>query len=101
MLNHPTLDRLNELGLFGMAKAFAQIMASGEAATLTLAEGLGLLLDRETSYRHDRRLASRLKYAKLRHQAAVEDVDYRVARGLDRALFQKLVAGDWINAHDN
>jgi DNA replication protein DnaC len=101
MLNHPTLDRLNELGLFGMAKAFAEIMASGEAATLTIAEGLGLLLDRETSYRHDRRLASRLKYAKLRHQAVVEDVDYRIARGLDRALFHKLIAGDWIDAHDN
>jgi DNA replication protein DnaC len=101
MLNHPTLDRLNELGLFGMAKAFADVMASGEVATLTLAEGLGLLLDRETCYRHDRRLASRLRYAKLRHQAAVEHVDYRIARGLDRALFQKLIAGDWIDAHDN
>jgi hypothetical protein len=38
-----------------MAKAFAEIMASGEATTLTVAEGLGLLLDHETSYRHDRR----------------------------------------------
>jgi DNA replication protein DnaC len=47
------------------------------------------------------RLASRLRYAKLRHQAAVEDVDYRVPRGLDKALFQKLIAGDWISAHDN
>jgi DNA replication protein DnaC len=39
--------------------------------------------------------------ARLRHQAAVEDVDYRAARGLDRALFQKLIIGDWIDAHDN
>ena len=101
MLNHPTLDRLNELGLFGMAKAFSEIMASGDAATLTVAEGLGLLLDRETSYRHDKRLASRLRAAKLRHQAIVEDVDYRIARSLDRALFQKLIAGNWIDAHDN
>jgi DNA replication protein DnaC len=101
MLNHPTLDRLNELGLFGMAKAFAGIVASGEAAALNIAEGLGLLLDHETSYRNDRRLASRLKYANLRHQAAVEDVDYRIARNLDRALFQKLIAGDWIDAHEN
>jgi DNA replication protein DnaC len=59
------------------------------------------LLDRESSYRNDKRLASRLRYAKLRHQAAVEDVDYRVPRGLDKALFQKLIAGDWISAHDN
>ncbi len=73
MLNHPTLDRLNELGLFGMAKAFSELMTSGDAATLPLAEGLGLLLDRESSYRNDKRLASKLRYAKLRHQAAVEE----------------------------
>jgi hypothetical protein len=113
MLNHPTLDQLNQLGLFGganvyrerqaltIAKAFAEILASGDASTLTLAEGLGLRLDREGSYRNDKRLAARPRYAKLRHQAAVEDIGYRIPRGLDRALFQRLVAGDWIDAHDN
>ena len=99
MLTHPTLDKLNALGLFGMAKGFAEISASGDAAALPLSEGLGLLADRETSYRHDKRLAARLRYARLRHQAAVEDVDYRTPRGLDRALFQKLIAGDWIDGH--
>jgi hypothetical protein len=53
MLNHPTLDRLNELGLFGMAKAFSELMTSGDAATLSIADGLALLLDRESSYRND------------------------------------------------
>lgn len=48
MLNHPTLDRLNELGLFGMAKAFAEIMASGEATTLTLAAVDALITRRRT-----------------------------------------------------
>ena len=38
-------------------------------------------------------LLARLRYARLRHQASVEDIDYRAARGLDRALFQKLTAG--------
>jgi IstB-like ATP binding protein len=84
MLNHPTLDQLNQLGLFGMAKAFAELLALGDAATLPIAEGLGLLLDRESSYRNDKRLAARLRYAKLRHQAAVEDIDYRIPRSLDR-----------------
>ena len=101
MLAHPTLDKLNALSLFGMAKGFAELQATGDGAALPLPEGLGLLLDREMSYRHDKRLSARLRYAKLRHQAAVEDVDYRTPRGLDRALFQKLVAGDWIDAHDN
>jgi len=101
MLTHPTLDKLNALSLLGMAKGFAELQASGDASAIPLPEGLGLLLDREMSYRHDKRLSARLRYARLRHQAAVEDVDYRTPRGLDRALFQKLVAGDWIDAHDN
>src|SRR5258705_6886476 len=57
--------------------------------------------DREASWRQDKRLAARLRVAKLRQQACVEDVDYRNPRGLDRALFQKLAEGEWINAHDN
>ena len=101
MLPHPTLDLLHQLGLNGMAKAFGEIEATGEAATLTHPEWLALLLDQEASYRRDRRLRFRLRYARLRHQAAVEDVDYRAARGLDRALFQKLAEGAWIDAHEN
>src|SRR5271169_5162347 len=101
MLNHPTLTQLDELGLSGMAKAFGELLASGDAAGLSLTEGLGLLLDREVSHRRDKRLASRLKYANLRHQAVVEDVDYKHPRNLDRAVFRKLIAGDWIGVHDN
>lgn len=101
MLTHPTLDRLTALGLTGMAKAFDELAANGEAEQLSHAEWLGLLIDREWSSRCDRKLAARLRAARLRHQAVPEDVDYRAERGLDRALFMKLVAGDWIDAHDN
>jgi DNA replication protein DnaC len=101
LLNHPTLDQLHALGLEGMAKAFAEIDAKSEANDLGHCEWLGLLLDREASWRRDKRLVARLRYAKLRQQACVEDVDYRSPRGLDRTLFQKLAQGDWIEAHDN
>ena len=79
-----------------MAKALVEIAAAGEADGLGHHEWLGLLLDREASWRQDKRLAGRLRVAKLRQQACVEDVDYRSPRGLDRALFQKLVEGEWI-----
>lgn len=101
MLTHPTLDRLNALGLHGMAKAFADIEATGEAASLGHAKWLALLLEREASLRHDKRLATRLRYGKLRQQACVEDIDYRTPRGLDRPLFAKLVEGRWIDNHVN
>lgn len=101
MLAHPTLDRLNTMGFTGMARAFDELTANAEAEQLSHAEWLGLLLDREWNWRYDRKLAARLRFARLRHQAVPEDIDYRSARGLDRALFVKLVAGDWIDAHDN
>jgi DNA replication protein DnaC len=77
VLTHPMLDQLARLGLTGMAQAFAELEASGEGATLTHADWLGLLVDREMTHRRDKRLAARLRYAKLRHQAVVEDIDYR------------------------
>ena len=101
MLHHPTLDRLNAMGLAGMARAFDELTANPDAEGLSHPEWLALLLDREWSFRHDRKLAARLRFAKLRHQAAPEDVDYRSNRKLDRALFTRLIAGDWIAAHDN
>jgi len=101
MLTHPTLDLLRQLGLSGMARAFEELAASPRGAELDHAEWLALLLDRELSDRQDRRLKARLRYARLRHHAAVEDVDYRTPRGLDRVLFQKLALGGWIEAKHN
>lgn len=101
MLTHPTLEQLRQLGLAGMARAFEELAANTRDAELDHAEWLGLLLDREMADRQDRRLMARLRYARLRHNAAVEDVDYRTARGLDRALFQKLAQGNWIKEQQN
>ena len=101
MLKHPTLDQLNALGLYGMAKAFTDIANGGEVKDLEPYDWLALLLDRETTWRREKRLTARLRIAKLRQSASVEDVDYKTPRGLDRALFQKLTQGDWIDAHDN
>ena len=101
MLTHPTIDQMHQLGLAGMARAFAELKADPQSADLSHAEWLALLLDREATDRYERRLRARLRYARLRHQAVVEDVDYRAPRGLDRALFHKLTDGEWIDAHDN
>jgi DNA replication protein DnaC len=101
MLKHPTLDLLGQLGLAGMAKAFAAMESNDDAASLSHAEWLALLLDHEATYRNDRRLALRLRHAKLRHRAVPEDVDYRTRRSLDRRLFETLLAGEWISRHEN
>jgi DNA replication protein DnaC len=101
VLTHPTLTQLHQLGLNGMARAFTALAGNPESDALTHAEWLALLLEHEFTDRHDRRLAARLRFARLRHQATIEDVDYRTPRGLDRALFQALAGGHWIEQAQN
>jgi hypothetical protein len=81
LLKHPTLDQPHVLGLYGMAKAFAELAKTDEAKGIDRHDWLALLLDREASLRRDKRLAARLRAAKLRQQARIEDADYRAARG--------------------
>ncbi len=99
MLTHPTAERLRGLGLAAMADAFTELQNTPEAADLPREDWLGLLVDREATSRDNKRLARRLRDAKLRQAAAVEDTDFRTPRGLDRALFLKLAGCGWIREH--
>ena len=101
MLTHPTYDRLMALGLTGMAKALAEQRDQRNVDGLAFEERLGLLVDRETAERESKRLVTRLKFANLRQNAVIEDLDTKAARGLDKALVAKLAAGDWIARHQD
>ena len=101
LLHHPTTDHLCELGLVGMARALEEMRRQPDSAALNFEERLALMVDRERLERDTKRLHTRLRFAGLRVQATPEDVDYRAARGLDRAVFQKLTGGEWIERHEN
>ncbi|ACG79960.1 IstB-like ATP binding protein (plasmid) [Phenylobacterium zucineum HLK1] len=101
MLAHPTHERLIALGLTGMAKAFEEQRAAPDLAALSFEERVGIMADREAAERDTKRLTARLKFAALRQDACVEDIDLRTPRGLDRALVARLAAGDWIHRHQN
>ncbi len=99
MLIHPTAERLRDLGLAAMAEAFTELQNTADAADLSREDWLGLLVDREATSRDNKRLARRLREAKLRQAAVIEDTDFRTPRGLDRALFLKLAGCGWIREH--
>jgi DNA replication protein DnaC len=101
MLTHPTYERLTALGLTGMARAFEEQRRLPDLDALSFEERIGLLVDREAAERDTKRLTARLKFAALRQNACIEDVDWRTPRGLDRAVFARLVTGDWIDRHEN
>ncbi len=101
MLVNQTLDKLDTLGLFGMALGLREQLQGSQYLGLSFDERFGLLVDREAEARDSRRLALRLKAAKLRQEASVEDIDFRTPRGLDRALILSLAQAGWVVAHHN
>ncbi|MCB1850240.1 MAG: IstB-like ATP-binding domain-containing protein, partial [Gammaproteobacteria bacterium] len=80
MLHHPTLEKLQTLRLSGMHKALIEQLNMSDIDTLSFEEHLGLLTDREITEREDRRLKTRLRQAKLKHNACIEDIDHRAPR---------------------
>jgi len=77
MLNEQTLSTLNALKLFGMARGFSERLSHPKTADLSHEEFLGLLVQDEKTYRDNLRLRRLLHNAKLKQQAALEDIDYK------------------------
>jgi DNA replication protein DnaC len=101
MLAQPIFDKLQQLRFYGMLKALEEHMQMPDIDKLGFEERLGLLLDREMTVREDRRLKTRLRKAKLRQNASVEDVDFRHPRKLDKTLFMGLADCRWLKEHNN
>ena len=100
MLVNPTVEKLHELRLGGMATALAEQLERPDRYTeLDFTTRLGLLIDREAQDRDNRRLARNLKTARLRTPACVEDIDFRHPRGLDRAQVLALAQAGWVGEH--
>ena len=96
MLIQPTLELLHELRLTGMAEAFEQQLGMPDIGQLAFEDRLGLLLEHEKTSREERRYIRLKGLAKLHLDAAVEDLNFRAPRGLDRSVVLRLAACDWI-----
>ncbi len=98
---HQTIETLRRLRLTGMAKALEEQQGVPDRDRLSFDERLAMLVDREAVERHNAALAQRLRIARLRQTACLEDIDYRTVRGLDRGLIQALASGRWLQEHAN
>jgi DNA replication protein DnaC len=101
MLIHPMLDKLQILRFFGMLSALEEQMKMPDIEKLSFDERFGLLIDREMIDRQNRRFKTRLRKAKLRQNACLEDIDFRHPRGLDKSLMMQLASGQWIKEANN
>jgi DNA replication protein DnaC len=101
MLTSPTLDKLRDLNLLGMSRAYQEQIERADYQALGFDDRLGMLVDTELQERENRRLRRYLKAARLRDQACIEDVDFHAPRGLNRAQIMELAGSRWVDAHQN
>jgi DNA replication protein DnaC len=102
MLQQPMIEKLLAMRLHGMAEALKAQQQDAGAGELTFLERFGLLIDQQWNWRQNQALARRLKGAKLRANACVEDIDYRASRGLDKGVIRALTQDSvWVRNHEN
>ena len=101
MLTQPTIEKLNSMKLTAMAKAFADQMQCPDITQLSFEERFGLIVDYQMTDLENRRMKNRLKNAKLRLSASLEDLDFKQGRGLDRSTVMSLALNQWVKSHHN
>lgn len=101
MLTNPTIEKLNSMHFYGMARALSDQSKQPDINSLSFDERFALLVDQEYDDRENRRLKNRLRQAKLKQTACMEDIDYRQPRGLDKKFCMQLASCDWIKKHLN
>jgi len=92
MLKQPMIEKLAAMRLLGMVEALKTQEQDPAARELSFSERFGLLVDQQWNWRENQALGRRLKNAKLRVNACVEEIDYRTARGLDKSVIRSLTA---------
>lgn len=97
MLIQPIIDKLSALKLVGMREGLREQMENPSYKKLSFEERLGLLLDREWSLRQDRKQRRRVRVARFREAAVIEDMDFSSSRGLERSQVLALSQEDWIH----
>jgi DNA replication protein DnaC len=90
MLANTTMEKLREMKLGVMANHFNRQLTAPEVQNLSFEDRLGLLVDAEWATRKSNRLTRLIRAAGYPSDAAIEGIEYRPDRGLDKALLTRL-----------
>lgn len=102
MILNNTIEKMYLLKLHGMAKAFEDQLTNPAVSQMAFEDRVGLLIDREETYRENERLKRLLRQAKLKyHSACIEDIDYSTARGLDKSAMAQIANMTWLKKGHN
>lgn len=96
-----TQEQLREMKMGAMARAFDEQLTKSIYDELCFNERFGMIVDAEYLHRESKRLERRLKAARLRQNASIDDLIFKQSRGLDKSLIMTLSSCEWIRRHQN
>ena len=100
--NEQTLQGLTQLRLSGMQNEYELILSNPKLKPDSQEALLARLTQAELDWREKKRLKGAFKTAKLRiANACIENVDFSMARGLDREVVASLARCEWIGRNQN
>ncbi len=100
-MREQTFEKLYHLKLHGFAQALEEQFKNPDMSSLSFEDRLAGLVDAQWLWRENRAVASRLRKARLKVPASMEDVNYRHQRQLDKSLMRSLASCDWVKQHHN
>lgn len=96
MLTEQTVTKLRDMRMDGMADAYAAQRQDPSMPEMGFDERFAMLVERHWLHQQNQALERRLRYARLKHQACIEDIDWGHPRGLKRAVVEQLCTSEWI-----
>ena len=99
--NQATLQKLEQMKFYGMARAFTNTMETGVKNQFTADELVSHLVDAEWDDRHNRKLTRLLKGARFRYKSSFEEIDFALDRNLDKNQLLRLSNCQWVESHQD
>jgi DNA replication protein DnaC len=84
------VQKMNQMKLHGMSRAFHCLVEKNHHQNLTNDEFINQLIQAEWEERENRKINSLLKFARFRYQASCEEIDFTKNRNLDKNIVLRL-----------
>jgi len=101
MNNNQTIEKLRQMRITAMAELHQQNVKTNKISDVTADEYLGLLTDHEWEDRQHKKVTRLLKQAGFKQKSSIAEVSYAESRNLDKNMFQRLSALDFIKKSEN
>jgi DNA replication protein DnaC len=100
-MNEQTIEKMKTMKLYGMVRSFRTSLENPEKSDFSPDEFISMLVDAEWDERHNRKLDRSLKNARFRYKAAVEQINFKTERQLDRNYLLRLADCGYIDKKEN